>query len=68
MTALLIAAAALALDWTLGEPRRFHPLVAFGRLVTLCEKWCYGGPDVQPRGRGVRGLCALVERKLALLI
>ncbi|MGH8532409.1 MAG: adenosylcobinamide-phosphate synthase CbiB [Gammaproteobacteria bacterium] len=60
MTTLLIAAAALALDWTLGEPRRFHPLVAFGRLATLCEPWAYGGTNVSPHARRVRGLCALV--------
>ncbi|CAN5903141.1 adenosylcobinamide-phosphate synthase CbiB [soil metagenome] len=60
MTAALIAAAALALDWTLGEPRRFHPLVGFGRLATLCERRAYGGTDVSPRARRVRGLCATV--------
>ncbi len=49
MTTLLVTAAALALDWTLGEPRRFHPLVGFGRLATLCECWGYGGTDVSPR-------------------
>jgi len=60
MTALLIAAAALALDWTLGEPRRFHPLVGFGRLANFCERWAYGDTDVSPHARRVRGLCATV--------
>ncbi|MGH8700991.1 MAG: adenosylcobinamide-phosphate synthase CbiB [Burkholderiales bacterium] len=60
MTALLITTAAVAFDWILGEPRRLHPLVGFGRLANVCEQWCYGGPAVQPRGRGARGLCALV--------
>ncbi|MGH8470230.1 MAG: adenosylcobinamide-phosphate synthase CbiB [Gammaproteobacteria bacterium] len=60
MTTLLIAAAALALDWTLGEPRRFHPLVGFGRLAALCECWGYGGTDVSPHARRIRGLCATV--------
>lgn len=60
MRTLLITTAALAFDWILGEPRRLHPLVGFGRLANVCEQWCYGGPDVQPRARGVRGLCALV--------
>ncbi|MDQ3564160.1 MAG: adenosylcobinamide-phosphate synthase CbiB [Pseudomonadota bacterium] len=61
MTTLLVTAAALALDWTLGEPRRFHPLVAFGRLAALCERWGYGGTDVAPHARRVRGLCATVS-------
>jgi len=60
MTTLLVTAAALALDWILGEPRRLHPLVGFGRLATLCERWGYGGTDVSPYARQVRGLCALV--------
>ncbi len=61
MTTLLVTATALVLDWTLGEPRRFHPLVGFGRLATLCERWGYGGTDVSPRARRVRGLCATVS-------
>ncbi|MGH8581609.1 MAG: adenosylcobinamide-phosphate synthase CbiB [Gammaproteobacteria bacterium] len=60
MMSALIMAAALAFDWILGEPRRLHPLVGFGRLANVCEQWCYGGPDVRPRGRGMRGACALV--------
>lgn len=27
----------LLLDWMLGEPRRWHPLVGFGRLANLLE-------------------------------
>jgi adenosylcobinamide-phosphate synthase len=33
----LLAVAAVALDALLGEPRRWHPLVGFGRLVHLVE-------------------------------
>jgi adenosylcobinamide-phosphate synthase len=60
MTTLLVAAVALALDWLLGEPRRLHPLVGFGRLASLCERWVYGGKKVSPQARRVRGLCATV--------
>ena len=60
MTTLLVAAVALALDWLLGEPRRLHPLVGFGRLASHCERWVYGGKKVSPRARRVRGLCASV--------
>lgn len=37
MIAALIATVAVAIDWLLGEPRRFHPLVGFGRLATRVE-------------------------------
>ncbi len=36
MTSALLAAACL--DWLLGEPRRFHPLVGFGRVTAALEK------------------------------
>jgi adenosylcobinamide-phosphate synthase len=32
-----LALAAMALDWVLGEPRRFHPLVGFGNLANKLE-------------------------------
>ncbi|MGH8592121.1 MAG: cobalamin biosynthesis protein, partial [Gammaproteobacteria bacterium] len=60
MTTLLITAAALVLDWIIGEPRRLHPLVGLGRLATLCEQWAYGGTEVSARARRARGLCAIV--------
>lgn len=60
MTTLLITSAALALDWVLGEPRRFHPLVGFGRLASTCEQWCYGHEDVPPHARRLRGACAII--------
>jgi adenosylcobinamide-phosphate synthase len=37
----LVALAAIALDAVLGEPRRAHPLVAFGRLVRVIEARCH---------------------------
>ena len=33
----VLATAAIALDWLLGEPRRFHPLVGFGNLANRLE-------------------------------
>ena len=38
MTTALIVFAALVLDALLGEPRRFHPLVGFGRLAQALEQ------------------------------
>ncbi len=39
-TAPLVVVAALALDQLLGEPRRWHPLVGFGRLANQLEARC----------------------------
>ncbi len=36
-TSTFIAIVAVLLDWLLGEPRRFHPLVGFGRLAESVE-------------------------------
>ena len=41
MTTALAMVAAVLLDAWLGEPRRFHPLVAFGRLVGVVESRLY---------------------------
>lgn len=41
MTTALIAMVAVTLDWLLGEPRRFHPLVGFGRLAQKIEARIY---------------------------
>ena len=46
----LVLAAAVLLDWWLGEPRRFHPLVGFGHLVNRIERWL-NPPSRQPRRR-----------------
>ena len=41
MTTTLAVSAALVLDALLGEPRRFHPLVGFGRLAAALERRLY---------------------------
>ena len=41
MTTALILLAALLLDALLGEPRRYHPLVGFGKVATAVEKLLY---------------------------
>jgi len=57
ITALQILVA-LLLDRLLGEPRRAHPLVGFGRLAVRIEQVLYGGPDEPLRRRRLRGLLA----------
>lgn len=50
MLLALTMLAAVMLDWRLGEPRRFHPLVGFGRLATWLEARL-NPPSAQPGTR-----------------
>lgn len=59
MSTALLATAAVLIDWLLGEPKRLHPLVGFGRLAAGAERWLYGSPGLGPRARRVRGVLAL---------
>lgn len=54
---------ALLLDAWWGEPRRAHPLVAFGRLVALIERCLYA----DRRSRGALAWCLAVLPLVALL-
>lgn len=47
--------AAVLLDWILGEPRRWHPLVGFGQTVSFVEQRLYA----PSRLRGVCGVALL---------
>lgn len=49
---VLLAAAALALDVALGEPRRFHPLVGFGALADRIEARLNRAPNARAAGVG----------------
>ena len=60
LTTALLALGAILLDWLAGEPRRFHPLVGFGRLAAAVEGGLYGEPGCAPGSRRLRGLLALV--------
>ncbi len=53
MTTALMVLAALVMDFLLGEPRRFHPLVGFGRLTLWLERRLYADSVL-------RGLFAMV--------
>lgn len=59
MTAVVVILVALALDAALGEPRRFHPLVGFGRFAQATEARLYGPADMTARKRRWRGLLAV---------
>lgn len=56
-----IALLALALDWALGEPRRWHPLVGFGTFAKMLERRLHTHGEVDVRGAlasRVRGVLA----------
>ena len=59
MHTAFIAMAAVALDWLVGEPRRFHPLVGFGRLAQACEYRCRSPGNSSPRLQRWWGVVAL---------
>jgi len=62
----LTVLAAVSLDRLLGEPRRFHPLSGFGNLVKHVEGIVYGGADISPMSRHVRGIAAVALLLLPL--
>ena len=53
-----IALAGVLLDRLLGEPRRWHPLVGFGRLADRAEAALRRGVPGHPVGNRLRGLAA----------
>lgn len=56
----LIACLAVCIDWLLGEPKRFHPLVGFGNIAKYIEKRLNPSSHwSNPRQRAV-GVLALV--------
>jgi len=56
-----VAIAAVLLDWLFGEPRRFHPLVGFGRLAQGCERLCRGRGNSSSSMQRLRGVVAVVS-------
>ncbi len=65
MTSSLVLFLAVVLDKLLGEPRRWHPLVGFGTLVSRMEAACYPAhPESEPgwrlRLRGLLGIALLL--------
>lgn len=59
MTALL-AIIAVCLDAVLGEPRRWHPLVGFGRVAQHAERLLNANGGARPMALRLRGITALV--------
>ncbi|MGE7137340.1 adenosylcobinamide-phosphate synthase CbiB [Luteibacter sp. NPDC031894] len=63
MTTALAMLVALLSDAVFGEPRRFHPLVGFGRFASACEQILYA----DARFAGVAAWCFSVLAPVALL-
>lgn len=64
----LMMLAAVLLDRLLGEPRRFHPLVGFGRLARYVERTLYGRTDESPAARRLRGVAAVAALLVPLTL
>jgi adenosylcobinamide-phosphate synthase len=58
--------AGVALDALLGDPRRFHPVAAFGRAATALEARDYA--DSRPRGAAHAAACILAAAAPAALL
>ena len=52
--------AAVTLDWCLGEPRGWHPLVGFGAVAQRLESALHGGDGVSPASARWRGTLAVL--------
>lgn len=63
---LIVCTLALFLDRMLGEPRRFHPIVGFGRIVSAVEKNCNTNP-ARPWQSLLAGVAALLLVTLPIL-
>ena len=59
LTALLCLGAVL-LDRQWGEPRRWHPLVGFGKLARRVETGLYGPLELNAQIRRARGITAVI--------
>jgi adenosylcobinamide-phosphate synthase len=66
MTGFLIALIAVLVDALCGEPRRWHPLVGFGRLANFIEAQFYGDVEISRTQRRWRGVVAVLVLLLPL--
>jgi adenosylcobinamide-phosphate synthase len=60
MIMALLALTAVLLDWRLGEPRKWHPLIYFGRLADAVEGKFYGKADDTSWAKRLRGVFAVL--------
>lgn len=67
MFSVIVCLAAVLLDRWLGEPRRWHPLVGFGRVATALERRLNRKPEQAGRSMSL-GLLGLLAAVLPVLI
>lgn len=60
MKTALMLITAVAIDELLGEPRRYHPLIGFGRIATWIERRLYGAPVTDKASHRARGIAAVL--------
>ncbi len=60
LSIFIIVLLALSIDWLLGEPKRWHPLVGFGYLVKRVESRLYGSSTNTNTQQLFRGTAAVV--------
>lgn len=68
MTVTLALLIALILDMLLGEPKKYHPLVIFGRWVSMIERWLILSRDKANIHQKINGLFALILSVLPICI
>lgn len=70
LVAVLVCVAAVALDWLVGEPRRWHPLAGFGRWASVAEAGLNGQPQASARSLclGALATAIVVTPVLALAV
>lgn len=64
----LIIILAISLDWLIGEPKRWHPLVGFGRLVNRIERYFYPDNSTSPRKKINLGFVAVSVLLVPLIL
>src|SRR5690606_28601765 len=68
LLAVVVCFAAVVLDWLVGEPRRWHPLVGFGRGAAALERWLNRQPERSCRSLagGILGVVLLTAPVMAV--
>ncbi|WP_166267795.1 adenosylcobinamide-phosphate synthase CbiB [Marinobacter caseinilyticus] len=64
LSTVVVCLTAILIDQWLGEPRRWHPLIAYGRQVERVERWL-NTPPGQNVARGAWGVAMLVGAPVA---
>lgn len=59
LTTTLIIISAIVLDWLIGEPKRYHPLIGFGFLVKQVEFFLYPSDSASSRKKLILGALAV---------